>query len=275
MDYTADITFKSNLKQILSQPWEVDNRAKWKDESPVKTKRIFGVTNRYDLSREFPILTLRPINWKAAIDEILWIWQKRSSSINELNSNIWDQWADKDGMLHNCYGNQMAKPSYGYPSQTDYILGELTKNPTSRRLVTCMWDTENNHSKSLLECAFMTQWNVNSHGELNMILYQRSQDFLVANNWNVVQYAALQMFVAKCCGLAPGELIHMIGDCHVYNKHEEEAHILLNRDFGAIHTPTLLIGDQHFYEADLSNFAMIDYDPKSFGNTQLKFDVAV
>lgn len=266
----VDQVFKENLQAIMAQDWEVDNRAKWKDGSPVMTKRIFGVTNTYDLEKEFPLMTLRPTEWKKAINEILWIYQKRSTDIRELNSKIWVDWSVGDHIF-NCYGAQIDKPSYGYDNQMDYILGELTKNPTSRRLIMCMWDTEHNSEKSLLECAFMTQWNV-QNGRLNMILFQRSQDFLVANAWNVCQYAALLSIVAMHCGLIPGKMYHWIGDCHMYNKHEEQAKELLDRDSSPIelrYQP--LFCKSNFYQISENDF----YEFGERKNKQLKFEVAV
>lgn len=266
----VDQIFKKNLRQILQQEWEVDNRAKWKDGTPVMTKRIFGVTNTYDLEVEFPLMTLRPTEWRKAINEILWIYQKRSTDIRQLNSHIWTDWAVDDHII-NCYGAQIAKSSYGYDNQMDYILGEIERNPTSRRMIMCMWDTESNHTKSLLECAFMTQWQVKD-GRLNMILFQRSQDFLVANAWNVCQYAALLEIVAKHSGLIPGVLKHWIGDCHMYNKHEEQAKVLMERESDSTYLVYCPYGiKDNFYRVCEADFRELGKKQ----NAQLKFEVAI
>lgn len=273
----ADVIFKQNLKSILDQDWVQGNRAKWSDGTFTKTKSIFGLRNEYDLRNSFPILTLRPINYKAAIKEILWIWQKRSTSIKELGLHIWDSWMEEDGHIHNCYADMLKKPTYGFDNQVDFILHEIEYNPSSRRIITDMFDPVMNDKKSLEECAFMTQWNVSGQ-YLDMMLYQRSQDFLVANNWNVVQYAALLEMVATHCGLKARKLIHIIGNCHIYDRHEEQAKILLERE------PVLFTGLSYkktykhsFYQASEEDFVPSGekYDPVGFGNTQLTFEVAI
>lgn len=277
MENQVDQIFKKNLREIISQEWVKGTRAKWSDGTYSSTKSIFGVRNEYDLRDGFPLLTLRPINWKAAIQEILWIWQKRSTSIEELGLRIWDQWMEEDGHIHNCYAAMLNKPTYGYPNQVDFILDQIANNPSSRRILTDMFDPELNDKKSLEECAFLTQWNA-SKGYLDLMLFQRSQDFLVANNWNVVQYAALLMMVASHCGLKPRKLIHVIGSCHMYDRHFDQAMILLERS-SVGDNDIVLTKDRigSFYDITVDDFAEAGdkYRPADFGNTQLKFEVAV
>lgn len=254
----ADQVFKQNLREILLQEWEVDNRAKWKDGSPVMTKRILQVVNKYDLSKEFPILTLRPINFKAAIDEILWIYQRQSNNVKDLNSKIWNSWADKKGFIGKAYAYQIRKSMLGYPSQVHYVLETIKTNPTSRRIMMNMFDVEDMPEKNLIECAYATHFSVKD-GKLHMTLIQRSNDFLVANNWNLIGYSVLMHLIARHCGLDVGILTHFIQDCHIYNKHQKQAYELLSRD--GYEAPKLVINPdkKNFFDFTVDDFELINY----------------
>src|SRR5690606_2342817 len=213
----ADNAFFFNLREVLKQEWEIDNRAKWKDGSLVKTKRILQVVNRYDLSEGFPVLNLREINVRAAIDEILWIYLRMSNDIKDLNSSIWNAWADKNGYIKKAYGYQIAKPTMGHQSQMHYVLNEIKTNPTSRRIQMNMFNAEEQltkHTDSLVECAYATHFSVKNN-KLHMTLIQRSGDLLTAagfGGWNTVQYAALQSALAQECNLEVGVFTHFIQD---------------------------------------------------------------
>lgn len=267
----VDEIFKENLKEILKQEWEIDNRAKWKDGTPVKTKRIFGVVNKYDLSKEFPILTLRKHNIKSLFKEISWIYQKKSNNVNDLGLNIWDSWTNEDGSIGKGYGYQINKPTFAYESQIDFILNEIKRNPTSRRLVIEMWNVDDLNEMNLTPCVHHVQFGV-KNGKLNAIVKQRSNDFLVANNWNVASYALFIHMVARHTGLEVGEMIHVVGDMHIYNKHEEQAYELLNRE--PLPAPKLWVNPdvRDFYEFTEDDFKLIDYKHRE---PQLKFEVAI
>ncbi|MFE4029267.1 thymidylate synthase [Priestia sp. YIM B13551] len=266
-----DMVTKQTLSEILKQEWEVDNRAVWKDGSPIMTKRIFGVVNRYNLAKEFPVPTLRPLPLKTIFEEIDWIYIKQSNNVNDLNSTIWDAWADETGSIGAAYGAQVAKPVFGYENQMDYILGEIQKNPTSRRLVIELWNVNELDEMNLPPCAHHLQFVV-KNGKVNLILKQRSQDFLVANAFNVCEYSIFVHMVARHCCLEVGELIHIIGDCHIYNKHIEQAEELMSREPYPV-TPTLWINPEKtdFYSFTADDFKLKNY----FRHLQLKFDVAV
>ena len=196
-------------------------RPHWEDGTPAHTIKLFGVVNRYDLQQEFPLMTLRRTYWKSAIDELLWIWQKKSNDVRELGSHVWDSWADENGTIGKAYGYQL-RQKHHYPEgdfdQVDRVLYDLRHNPQSRRILTSMYNFADLSEMALYPCAYSMTFNV-SGNRLNAILNQRSQDMLTANNWNVVQYAALVCMFAQVSGLIPGELVHVIADCHIYDRH--------------------------------------------------------
>lgn len=220
----ADFLFLENCKNILQNGvWDTDRpvRPHWEDGTPAHTVKLFGVVNRYDLQEEFPIMTLRRTYFKSAIDELLWIWQKKSNNIRDLNSRIWDNWADETGSIGKAYGYQLGV-KHIYPEgefdQVDRVLYDLKHNPNSRRILTNLYNFEDLHEMRLYPCAYSVTFNV-SGNKLNAILNQRSQDMLTANNWNVVQYAVLMHMLAQVSGLQAGELVHVIADCHIYDRH--------------------------------------------------------
>ena len=220
----ADEIFRQNCRDILENGcWDTELavRPHWEDGTPAHTVKKFGIVNRYDLTKEFPILTLRRTYWKSAIDELLWIWQKKSNNVHELGSHIWDEWADESGSIGKAYGYQLGKKAI-YPEgefdQVDRVLWELKNTPASRRILTNIYNFEDLHEMALYPCAYSMTFNV-SGDTLNAILNQRSQDMVTANNWNVVQYAALVHMLAQASGLKPGELVHVIADAHIYDRH--------------------------------------------------------
>ncbi|MBE6910513.1 MAG: thymidylate synthase [Ruminococcaceae bacterium] len=220
----ADQLFRKTCLDILQNGVRDDNltvRPHWEDGTPAHTIKKFGVVNRYDLSKEFPILTLRRTYWKSAVDELLWIWQKKSNNVHELGSHIWDAWADENGSIGKAYGYQLGvKHHYkeGDMDQVDRVLYDLKHNPASRRILTNIYTFADLSEMALYPCAYSMTFNV-SGDTLNAILNQRSQDMLAANNWNVVQYAVLVHMFAQVSGLKAGELVHVIADCHIYDRH--------------------------------------------------------
>ena len=220
----ADKLFVNMCEKILTEGFSTEGetvRARWEDGSPAYTIKTFGVVNRYDLSEEFPALTLRPTAIKSATDEILWIWQRKSNNIHDLKPRIWDEWADEDGSIGKAYGYQMAKKykfAQGEMDQVDNVLWQLKNQPQSRRIMTNIYNFEDLSEMNLEPCAYSMTFNVTGN-KLNAILNQRSQDILAANNWNVVQYSILLMMFAQVSGLIPGQLVHVISDAHIYNKH--------------------------------------------------------
>ena len=220
----ADQVYIETCKKILTEGFRDDDlpvRPRWEDGTPAHTVKIFGVVNRYDLQKEFPLMTLRRTYWKSAIDELLWIWQKKSNRVADLGSHIWDAWADENGTIGKAYGYQLGIRHH-YPEgdfdQVDRVLYDLKHNPQSRRILTSMYNFADLHEMGLYPCAYSMTFNVTGK-KLNAILNQRSQDMLTANNWNVVQYAALVCMMAQVSGLEPGELVHVIADCHIYDRH--------------------------------------------------------
>ena len=220
----ADQVFRANCLDILQNGVRDDDltvRPHWEDGTPAHTIKKFGLVNRYDLQKEFPILTLRRTYLKSAVDELLWIWQKKSNNVHDLSSHIWDAWADETGSIGKAYGYQLGvKHQYkeGMFDQVDRVLYDLKHNPASRRILTSLYNFEDLHDMNLYPCAYSMTFNV-SNGTLNAILNQRSQDMLAANNWNVCQYAVLVHMFAQVSGLKAGELVHVIADAHIYDRH--------------------------------------------------------
>ena len=220
----ADEIFIQNCKDILTKGvWDTDRevRPRWEDGSPAHTVKLFGVVNRYNLKEEFPIMTIRKQFIKSAVDELLWIWQKKSNRIAELNSHVWDAWADEQGTIGKAYGYQLSvKHRYpqGEMDQMDKVLWDLKNDPASRRIIAHMYNHHDLNEMALYPCAYSMTFNV-SGNTLNAILNQRSQDMLTANGWNVMQYATLLHMIAQATGFEAGELVHVIADCHIYDRH--------------------------------------------------------
>ena len=220
----ADVLFVNMCQDILDNGFSSEGqtvRAVWEDGTPAHTIKKFGVVNRYNLQEEFPALTLRPTAIKSAVDEMLWIWQKKSNNIRDLSSHIWDEWADEDGSIGKAYGYQLGVKydfHQGRMDQVDNVIWQLKNTPYSRRIMTNIYKFDDLMEMGLEPCAYSMTFNVTGN-RLNAILNQRSQDILAANNWNVVQYSVLLMMFAQVCGLEPGELVHVIADAHIYDRH--------------------------------------------------------
>ena len=220
----ADKVFVSNIKDILENGFSDENlpvRPHWDDGTPAHTIKKFGIVNRYNLQEEFPILTIRRTYIKSAMDELLWIWQKKSNDIHQLKSHVWDSWADDEGTIGKAYGYQLGvkhKYKEGMFDQVDRVLYDLKNNPQSRRILTNIFVHQDLSEMALYPCAYSMTFNV-SGNTLNAILNQRSQDMLAANNWNVVQYSILVYMMAQVSGLVPGEFVHVIADAHIYDRH--------------------------------------------------------
>lgn len=220
----ADKIFVSMCSNILENGFSSEGqvvRARWEDGTAAHTIKVFGVVNRYNLQEEFPALTLRPTAIKSAVDELLWIWQKKSNDIHELKSHIWDEWADEQGTIGKAYGYQLGvkyKFQHGEMDQVDNVLWQLKNTPYSRRILTNIFNFSDLMEMGLEPCAYSMTFNVTGN-KLNAILNQRSQDILAANNWNVVQYSVLLCMFAQVSGFEPGELVHVISDAHIYDRH--------------------------------------------------------
>ncbi|NLC33138.1 MAG: thymidylate synthase [Clostridiales bacterium] len=267
----ADTIFINNCKQILEQGvWDRDQavRPKWQDGSPAHTIKCFGVVNRYDLSKEFPILTLRETRLKNAVDELLWIWQKKSNNVNDLASHIWDQWADDTGSIGKAYGYQLGIKHH-YPEgefdQVDRILFDLLHNPHSRRIISSMYVHQDLSAMALYPCAYSMTFNV-SGKTLNAILNQRSQDMLVANSWNVSQYAVLVHLLAQVSQLEVGELVHVIADAHIYDRHVPLVEELIEQT--PFEAPRLIInpGIDNFYDFEVNDVHLENYQFHKFAH---------
>lgn len=235
----ADKVFKEMCSDILAGGTDTRGekvRPKWEDGTPAYTIKKFGVVNRYDLRKEFPALTLRKTALKNCMDEILWIYQKKSNRIADLNSHIWDEWMQEDGTIGTAYGYVIGE-KFMYKGeetdQMDYVLRQLRENPYSRRIMTNMYQFHDLATGALDPCCYSVTYNVtreNGNMVLNMVLNQRSQDILAANNWNVTQYAILLMMVAQVNGMVAGELVHVIADAHIYDRHVDIIRDLISRE---------------------------------------------
>ena len=260
----ADDLFIKMCKEILEHGYSTEGekvRPKWEDGTYAYTIKRFGVVNRYDLSKEFPAITLRKTYVKSAVDEMLWIWQKKSNNVHELKSHVWDEWADEDGSIGKAYGYQMGvKHQYpeGMMDQVDRVIYDLKNNPYSRRIITNLYVHQDLHEMNLYPCAYSMTFNV-TDGRLNAILNQRSQDILTANNWNVVQYAVLVHMLAQVCGLQVGELVHVIADAHIYDRHIDIVKELIARPTYPAPKFTLNPEIHDFYEFTPDDITLENY----------------
>jgi len=265
----ADEIFISTCKDILENGyWDTDMevRPRWEDGTPAHTVKKFGVVNRYDLSKEFPAVTIRRTAFKSAIDEMLWIWQKKSNRVAELNSHVWDSWTDENGTIGKAYGYQLGvKHHYkeGEFDQVDRVLYDLKHNPASRRILTNIYNHHDLSEMGLYPCAYSMTFNVTGN-KLNGILNQRSQDMLTANNWNVLQYSVLLCMIAQVSGFEPGELVHVIADCHIYDRHIPMVEELLKRDPYDAPKFEMDKAIDDFYKFTVDSFKLIDYKYHKF-----------
>ncbi len=273
----ADQVFISVCRDILAEGfWDTDLpvRPRWTDGTPAHTVKKFGVVNRYDLHEEFPIMTLRPTAFRSCVDELLWIWQKKSNRIADLRSHIWDAWADEEGTIGRAYGYQLGvRHQYGdgWFDQVDRVLKDLRENPASRRMVTSLFNHHDLHRMGLYPCAWSMTFNVTGN-TLNAVLNQRSQDMLTASNWNVCQYAVLLHMMARSAGLEAGELVHVIADCHIYDRHVPLVEEIIRREPRP--APRLVIDPDvtDFYGFTVDSFRLEGYEPWAFGE---RIEVAV
>lgn len=267
----ADRVFKSMCRDILDHGTSTEGekvRPHWPDGTSAYTIKKFGVVNRYDLSKEFPALTLRPTAIRSATDEMLWIWQKKSNNVHDLHSHIWDEWADENGSIGKAYGYQMGvKHAYkeGMFDQVDRVIYDLKHNPYSRRIMTNLYVHQDLHEMNLYPCAYSMTFNVTKREDsnrlvLNGILNQRSQDVLTANNWNVCQYAVLLHMLAQVCDMQAGELVHVIADAHIYDRHIPLIEELISRPEHPAPKFWLNPEVKDFYEFTRFDVKLIDYE---------------
>ena len=267
----ADKIFVDMCKDIIENGTSTEGekvRPVWEDGTSAYTIKKFGVVNRYDLSKEFPALTLRKTAIKTCVDEMLWIWQRKSNNINDLKGHIWDEWADETGSIGKAYGYQMGvKHQYkeGMMDQVDRVIYDLKNNPFSRRIMTNIYVHQDLSEMHLYPCAYSMTFNVTQRpGEeklvLNAILNQRSQDVLAANNWNVCQYAVLVHMLAQVCDMQVGELVHVIADAHIYDRHIDIVKELIERE--QYPAPKFWINPEikDFYDFTPDDIKLIDYE---------------
>lgn len=271
MSYADDI-FIQNCKDILENGvWDTDLnvRPRWEDGTPAHTVKKFGIVNRYDLQKEFPVLTIKRTYYRSAIDELLWIWQKKSNNVKDLSSHVWDAWADENGSIGKAYGYQLGVKHH-YPEgdmdQVDKVLYDLKHNPASRRIMTNIYTFADLSEMALYPCAYSMTFNV-SGNKLNGILNQRSQDMLAANNWNVVQYSALLMMMAQVSGLEAGELVHVIADAHIYDRHVPIIEKMIQQP--TLPAPKMVMDPSidDFYKFTRYSFTLEDYQYAPFTDT--------
>ena len=273
----ADEIFAKNCREILDTGFsdkDLAVRPHWDDGVPAHTVKKFCIVNRYDLSKEFPIITLRRTAFRSCIDELLWIWQKKSNNVHELGSHIWDSWADETGSIGKAYGYQLGvkhKYKEGMFDQVDRVIFDLKNNPSSRRIMTNLYVHADLSEMGLYPCAYSMTFNVTGD-RLNAILNQRSNDFLTANNWNVFQYAVLVHMMAQVSGFRVGELVHVIADAHIYDRHIPIVEkILKNPMYDA---PRFIMNPdvKNFYDFTVDDFALENY---RFTKLEEKIPVAV
>lgn len=261
----ADEIFVQNMKEILSEGfWDTDLnvRPHWEDGTPAHTVKKFAIVNRYNLQEELPILTIRKTAFKSCLDELLWIWQKKSNNIHDLKSHIWDSWADETGSIGKAYGYQLGikhKYKEGEMDQVDRVLYDLKHNPQSRRIMTNIYNFADLHEMNLYPCAYSMTFNVTGD-TLNGILNQRSNDMLTANNWNVLQYSLLLIMFAQVSGLKPGTLVHVIADAHIYDRHVDIVKKVIEKPQHK--APKLWVNPdiKDFYKFTVDDFKLIDYE---------------
>ncbi len=272
----ADRVFIENCREIIENGFSDENlpvRPRWEDGARAHTKKSFCIVNRYNLAEEFPILTIRRTYLKSAVDELLWIWQKKSNNIADLASHVWDEWADENGSIGKAYGYQLGiKHSYpeGEFDQVDRVIYDLKNNPQSRRIITNIYNHQDLSEMNLYPCAYSMTFNV-SGDTLSGILNQRSQDMLTANNWNVCQYAVLLHMMAKVSGLKVGELVHVIADAHIYDRHIPIVEqIMNNKQYDA---PKFVLDDiDDFYKFTADSVRLEGYE---YNKLDVKIPVAI
>ena len=272
----ADELFIQNCRDIIENGISDEGqnvRPHWEDGTPAHTVKKFCIVNRYDLQKEFPLMTLRRVYYRSAIEEILWIYQKKSNRVSELSTHVWDAWADENGTIGKAYGYQLGiKHKYpeGEFDQVDRVLYDLKHNPASRRIMTNLYNHADLHAMGLAPCAYSVTFNV-SGNKLNAILNQRSQDMLTANNWNVCQYAALLTMFAKASGLQAGELVHVIADAHIYDRHIPLVKKMIELE--PYKAPEMQVEDiTDFYAFTKNSFTAVDYKYHEFSE---KIPVAI
>ena len=273
----ADQIFIQNCQEILNEGvWDTNCKVRphWEDGTPAHTIKKFGIVNRYNLQEELPILTIRKTAFKNCLDEILWIWQKKSNNVHDLHSHIWDAWADETGSIGKAYGYQLAKKSI-YPEgefdQVDRVLFDLKNNPASRRIMTNIYNFDDLHEMHLYPCAYSMTFNV-SGDTLNGILNQRSNDMLTANNWNVLQYSLLLMMFAQVSGLKAGTLIHVISDAHLYDRHIDLVKEVMEKPQQPAPKLKMETSIRNFYAFTVDSFELEDYEFEKLGK---KIPVAI
>ena len=265
----ADELYRATCLDILENGFSdagLPVRPRWEDGMPAHTIKKFGVVNRYDLREEFPIMTLRRTYWKSALDELLWIWQKKSNRICDLGSHVWDEWAGEDGTIGKAYGYQLGIPhkyKEGMFDQVDRVIYDLKNNPSSRRILTNIYNHADLNEMNLYPCAYSMTFNVTGN-TLNAILNQRSQDMLTANNWNVCQYAMLTMMMAQIAGLQAGEFVHVIADCHIYDRHIPAVRAMLENEGYPAPKVTLDPTITDFYQFTKNSFTVENYQYHPF-----------
>ena len=267
----ADKIFVDMCQDIIDNGYSSEGqivRPHWEDGTPAHTIKRFGIVNRYNLQEEFPALTLRPTAIKTCVDELLWIWQKKSNNIHELKGHIWDEWADEEGSIGKAYGYQMGikyKFPHGEMDQVDNVLWQLKNTPYSRRIMTSIYNFNDLTEMHLEPCAYSMTFNVTGD-TLNGILNQRSNDVLAANNWNVVQYSVLLMMMAQVSGLKAGEFVHVIADAHIYDRHVPIVKELITRPQYPAPKFELNPDIKDFYDFTIDDIKITDYQK----NEQIK-----
>jgi thymidylate synthase len=273
----ADKNYILNIEKIIIQgSWDENPRPKYEDGTPANSRFITGVFEEYDISKdEFPIPTLRNTVIKTGIKEILWIYQKQTSSLSvarEMGINWWEEWNIGNDTIGQRYGETINK--YDLMNQ---LLDGLVNDPFGRRHIINMFQYEDLQStKGLFPCAYETLWSVRKYGEelmLDMTLIQRSNDYLVAGYINKIQYVALQMMIAGHCGYKVGKFCHLVQNLHIYDRHFDASTELLNKEPLDIQPKLILKEDKNFYDYTINDFEIIGIEKITKINSKLELAI--
>lgn len=289
--YMNDITMR-----ILNEGYkDINPRPKYADGTPAHTISVNHTCRSYDLQKEFPICTLRPMAWKTGIKEIFTIYQKPTNEIekmHEMGVNWWDEWDIGDGTIGQRYGATVSRYDL-----INNLIKDIQNDPYGRRKIVSLWqETDLHETPGLAPCAFLTIWNVRGK-YLDMALIQRSGDMLTASGpggINEIQYAALLMMIARHTGYEPGRFTHFVANEQIYDRHMDAAQEMLkryyqrnrqedniwlegwmgNKDESLFQQPKLILNPEktNFYDMTIDDFILVDYHPNQ---PQLKLELGI
>lgn len=242
------------------------------DRTGIGTRSVFGTQSRYDLSDGFPLVTTKKVFFSSIVKELLWF-LSGSTNVNDLDSGIWDEWADESGDLGPIYGHQWRNWGGGDGDrfgidQIHNAVEMIYNNPTSRRIIVSAWNVRDIDKMALPPCHALFQFYVHDR-RLSCHFYQRSADLALGVPFNIASYALLTMIIAQDCSLRPGELVHTIGDAHIYQNHFEGLKMQLEREPYPL--PTVEIERKHFDDIRFDDIRLLGYQH----HPRIPFEIAV